>query len=153
MNSLFKYNFLLVSLILWTSCKQESASEGEYKIYDPGKMQVITTVLNPELHSMAILYGNSLAYNAALEGEGNHVKGEEYTFVTWNFRESPRWFGSNINEDLISVEKLRVIKDQNGFIDFNYAIELGTPLPVGGRQLSTKDRIAYLLDYHPAVLP
>ncbi|MGS2738184.1 hypothetical protein [Sinomicrobium sp. M5D2P17] len=155
MKSQIKYSLLLTGLLLWSGCRQSSTSStaGGYEVFNAGKMRVITTALNPQLHSMAILYGNTLAYDTALKGNGHHTVGEKYTYVTWKYRESPRWFGSDINEDLIAVETLQVTKDKEGYLRFDYTVEKGTPLPVDGRQLQTKDRIAYLLEYRPAVIP
>ncbi|MBP0902222.1 hypothetical protein ACFSKN_04945 [Mariniflexile gromovii] len=146
----------LLSALSIMACSNKPIAETDSKrlIFDHESMIVITTVINPKLETMAVLYGNKRAYQAALLENDVHNPGEEYIYVTWKYIENPRWFGSNISKDLVSVERIRVKQDEEReYLVFDYRIEKGNPLPVNGVQLNKKARMDYIFEYRPSVLP
>lgn len=155
-NRVMNNMFILFSTMCITACSNKPIAETDSKrlIFDQENLMVITTAINQELKTMAVLYGNKRAYQAALLENDVHNSGEEYIYVTWKYIENPRWFGSNISKDLISVERISVMEDkQQDYLLFDYRIEEGNPLPVNGVQLKEKARMDYIFEYRPSVLP
>lgn len=142
---LLSFAFLLVS-----ACNKSSEKSALTRIvFDAGNLHVISSSVNKKLETMSVLYGNAKAYDAALNATGKHVSGEEYTFVTWKYHENPLWYGSKINGELLSIEGINV--HSSDVID--YHLEKGTPMPVNNDLLDQKERISYILEYRPSILP
>lgn len=151
--SIIKYALMVLCAFQFIGCKNENSTDQYRPIFDQGNLKVISTSLNKDMKTMAVLYGNEGAYNAALSGGIQHVPGEKYIFVTWKYIENPRWFGSNISEDILSIESLNVENTGDGYIHYNYKVEKGNPLAVNGSVLNKKHRIEYLFGYRPSILP
>ncbi len=132
------------------SCKQVPENNKTRIVYDAGDQHVISHAVNKQLETMSILYGNKTAYDAALSGNGSHQAGERYTFVTWRYHDNPMWYGSKINGELLSVEKLEV-SAADGAI--RYHVEEGNPPPVNGHIQDSTARIRYLLEFRPSMMP
>ncbi|HVI45371.1 MAG TPA: hypothetical protein VM802_10890 [Chitinophaga sp.] len=139
--------------IMTTACRQAADKTHTRIVYDAGARRVITHAVNKKLETMSILYGNASAYNTALAGNGLHQANELYTFVTWRYHENPLWYGSKVNGELLSVEHLRIISPDDAPAQMDYQVESGEVLPVNGRLLSREERIRYLLEYHPSIMP
>tara|TARA_R110002020_G_scaffold47905_1_gene136814 strand:- start:17886 stop:18359 length:474 start_codon:yes stop_codon:yes gene_type:complete len=155
-NIQLRNKLFILSSVIFAACTNEIAfgPKPQRMIFDQGDLRVITTSINPKSKSMSVLYGNDRAYTAALSGSGHHVAGERYTYLTWNYIENPRWFGSNISKDLLSEESIAVEGDgEEGSLKFHYKVENGDPLPVNGIRMNPQDRIAYIFEYRPSVLP
>ncbi|MCM4162981.1 MULTISPECIES: hypothetical protein [unclassified Arenibacter] len=151
-----KFSLIILSTLYLTACGRNSKVEttSDRLIFDSRDLKVITTAINPNLETMSVLYGNEKAYEVALKGNGRHILGEQYLYVTWKYRENPRWFGSNITEDLLSVEKIDVKKDeQRDYLIIDYHLEYGAPTSIDGNQLVQQDRITYIFEYRPFILP
>lgn len=133
-----------------TACRREPSNSGTRIVYDAGDQRVITHSVNKQRETMSILYGNTSAYEAALAGNGSHRAGEAYTLVTWRYHDNPMWYGSKINGELLSVEQLRVTS-ADGQMD--YHVERGTVEPVNGRAMPQEERIRYLLEHRPSIMP
>lgn len=151
-----KFSLTILSTLFLAACGRNSKVETTPNrlIFNSRNLKVITTAINPNLETMSVLYGNEKAYRAALNGNGQHVSGEKYVYLTWKYIENPKWFGSNISKDLLALESINVKQDeQTDYLIYDYKIEKGNPLPVNGIQLKQGERIAYLFEYKPAVLP
>tara|TARA_R110002049_G_scaffold25956_4_gene90703 strand:- start:3451 stop:3924 length:474 start_codon:yes stop_codon:yes gene_type:complete len=151
-----KFSLAILSVLFLTACSKYTKEEttSNRVIFDSRDLKVITTAINPNLETMSVLYGNEKAYRAALDGNGQHVSGEKYIYLTWKYIENPKWFDSNISKDLLALESINVKQDEHtDDLIYDYKIEKGNPLPVNGIQLKQGDRIAYLFDYKPSVLP
>tara|TARA_R110002051_G_scaffold15064_2_gene47632 strand:- start:25428 stop:25901 length:474 start_codon:yes stop_codon:yes gene_type:complete len=151
-----KFSLAILSVLFLTACSKYTKEEttSNRVIFDSRDLKVITTAINPNLETMSVLYGNEKAYRAALDGNRQHVSGEKYVYLTWKYIENPKWFGSNISKNLLAIESINVKQDeQTDDLIYDYKIEKGNPLPVNGIQLKQGDRIAYLFDYKPSVLP
>ena len=134
---------------LFMACNKAPKDNRTRIVFDAGRQRVISHAVNKQLETMAVLYGNVLAYNAALADDGRHTAGEQYTLVTWQYHENPLWYGSKVNGELLSVEQLHVTA--SGQMD--YQVTRGRVLPVKGRQQSPEQRIRYLLSYKPSIMP
>ncbi|WP_295120231.1 hypothetical protein [uncultured Chitinophaga sp.] len=139
---------IFVSMMILFSCRPEAQTSARRIVYDAGDQQVISHAVNKKSATMSILYGNAAAYNAALAGNGTHQPGAQYTLVTWQYHENPLFYGSNINGELLSVEKLAVKPGKT-----DYQVESGKVLPVNGVLLDTEKRKNYILGYRPSIMP
>jgi len=141
------------AIILMNSCNKSSDHNFKRIVFDPEGLQVVTSSVNKKLETMSILYGNAEAYSAALSAESTHAAGEKYTFVTWKYDENPLWYGTTINGELLCVERVQVFSLDDGKLKIDYQIKLGKPLPVNGEILNQQDRIDYILEHKPSVMP
>jgi hypothetical protein len=81
---------------------------------------------------MVILYGNDAAVNAARKGQG-YPAGSELALVTWAQKEDDHWYGANVPDSIVSIERFK-----SG--------------DVPGARL-TQERIAYLTGLKASVTP
>lgn len=146
----YLFPILLLSL---PACSKLVEESGDRIVFHSEGLGVITSSANQALNTMSVLYGNMEAYNAALLANDRHVSDEIFTFVTWKYDENPLWLGSQINGELLSVEKIEVSSLPEEGIAINYRVEKGNPLPVNGILLERQERISYILGHRPAVLP
>lgn len=148
-------NCYLVTILLLslTACSKSKKESGDRIVFHSDGLGVITSSANQTLKTMSVLYGNEEAYNAALLANGLHVSGEVFRFVTWKYDENPLWLGSQINGELLSVEKIEMTSLPDKSTGIDYQIEKGTPTSVNGVELDRQQRISYILGHRPSVLP
>lgn len=147
--------YILTSLFLFQiSCIPEKTSEQFSRIvFDPAGLKVITSSVNRQLGTMSILYGNSQSYQQALTESTGHTAGEEYSFVTWKYEGNPLYDGSDINGELLCVEHITTQRSQAGKVTITYELKQGKPMPVKGKSLNKLERIHYIIEHRPAILP
>jgi hypothetical protein len=125
--------------------------------YQPLSWNVITMFVNPNAHTMATLFGNDEAMQAARTGETNkglvpaYPAGSVLALVTWSQREDPHWFGARIPDNPQSTEFVEIDASGNGrtyqcydgplLKEHIFSIEEGT------------ERSGILLNMAPANLP
>ncbi|WP_259071468.1 hypothetical protein HDF24_25805 [Mucilaginibacter sp. X4EP1] len=116
------------------------------------RLKVIASFINKKEHTMSTLYGNELALNGARTG-GEKVPGEELTLVTWNQQDDVHWFGAKIPAGLKSIEvvKTGLSTQNNGAI--SYSCYEGQALTLNSDTLRNQDRVKYIFDQKPSVLP
>ena len=66
--------------------------------------KVITSRIDKSQGTMSVLYGNDLAVAAARKGK-DYPLNSVLTLVTWKQKEDDHWYGANVPDSLISVEK------------------------------------------------
>jgi len=66
--------------------------------------KVITSRIDKSKGTMSILYGNEMAVAAARKGK-SYLAGSVLTLVTWKQKEDEHWYGGNVPDSLLSVEK------------------------------------------------
>ena len=123
------------------------------EIFEVKNQRVITSVINPKEHTMAVLYGNAAAYETALRGDHNFMGSEQYTYVTWSYGESPHWIGSNMTDNLLFVEKIGIAGSQSNSPVFSYNLVQGKQPSTLDTDLLQEQRIRYILTKKPSVLP
>lgn len=76
----------------------------------------ITMYVDPNSHTMATLYGNTIAMQTVkannsnpLDSMSHPLSGSVFALVTWAQRDDPHWFGARIPEAPKSVEIVQVI--------------------------------------------
>jgi hypothetical protein len=118
----------------------------------PAGLKVITSFINKKTGTMSTLYGNPLALQKATGFNKELVAGELFTLVTWKQQPDAHWFGANIPGDLQSVEELKTTSGGN-IIAIHYRRYDGKPLALNTDTLHERERIKYMLDFRPAVMP
>ena len=118
--------------------------------YQPLGWGAITMYVDPERHTMATLYGNDSAMQAAQARRAapEYPAGAVLALVTWVQREDPHWFGARIADRPQSVEFVRVAAQPV------YQRFAGAGLTAdGGAADAAAQRTRFILGLAPAQLP
>ena len=116
-------------------------------------LKVLTSSINRQQGTMAILYGNDPARQAARARAGTAQPGEVLALLTWEQQDDPNWFGARIPGALHSLELLRVGSGPTGHPAVTYQFFVGKNLRVQSDTSRQRERVAFLLAQKPAVLP
>jgi hypothetical protein len=152
----------LAGLLALSACSQPKVPAGQLNeaaslptSFDFSKLglRVLASSVNRRQATMATLYGNDLARQAALGGNATAQPGEVLALVTWRQQADPNWFGARIPGKLQSVELLRTEPGSTGHPAVTYQCFTGKDLALQADTLHQQERIAYLLAQKPAVMP
>ncbi len=124
-------------------------------IFDDQGLHVITSFYNDRTRTISVLYGNddALAHAGKERGaRGVATPGEVFKLVTWDLKQNPLWFGSNINGGLQSVETVVVTAGESGPA-IDYAKEGSIPKNGERAVLSNADRISFIFAQRASVFP
>jgi hypothetical protein len=152
----------LAGLLALSACSQPQVPAGQLNeaaslptSFDFSKLglRVLASSVNRRQATMATLYGNDLARQAALEDTGAAQPGEVLALVTWRQQADPNWFGARIPGALQSLELLRTAPGSAGRPAVTYQCFIGKNLTPRTDTLHQQERIAYLLAQKPAVMP
>ena len=128
------------------------ASFQESGKFSTAGLKIIASFINKKAGTMSTLYGNALALKKSIDLNKALAGGELFTLVTWKQQPDEHWFGANIPGDLQSVEVLRT--DPNGGnIDINYQRYEGKEFVLSSDTLHKIERIRFILDQRPSVMP
>jgi len=129
-----KYSLYLIVLILLMACKEKrqellnikaSVQLNDELKENPLLMHPLTSSVNPKESIMSTLYANDIAFDYAKKNLGsNYPNGAILYEVNWKEKPDELWFGANIPNEIISVEKI-TFKDANSS---EYEVVEGTPL-------------------------
>jgi hypothetical protein len=120
--------------------------------FSPAGLKVINSSINKKHGTMSTLYGNPLALKKAMGFNKEVVAGEEFTLVTWQQQPDAHWFGANIPGDLQSVEVLKTTSN-GGTVAINYHQYEGKNLVLNTDTLHQGERIKYIFDQRPSLMP
>jgi hypothetical protein len=137
-----------------TRMNSEAALVGDIAS-NPLRLKVITLEADWRASTMSTLFGNDIAmqYSRAHTGSDYPI-GSTLSFVTWQLREDPRWFGGNIPSQPTSVEVVSVQAAASGRPSYSYRAYQGTPLKeVPTAESAASTRIALLRSKRAAVMP
>lgn len=104
-----RYLYFILFAAALMSCsqaKQHTPAIRPYEFNDSG-YHVITTVINEQANSVAMLYGNKAAMHLPSTGA-------VYKLVTYREQDNQFWYGSYINGTLLSVETVDMSPVANG---------------------------------------
>ncbi len=99
-------SFALLLVLLAACGKPASPKLAPEALYTDEGLAVITSFFNNRQHTTTILYGNAAAQQAIARGSAGQAAGEDYRLVTWEQYANPLWFGSNINGQIKSIERI-----------------------------------------------
>ena len=152
----------LAGLLALSACSQPEVPAGQLNeaaslppsfAFSKLGLRVLASSVNRRQATMATLYGNDLARQAALAGPGGAQPGEVLALLTWQQQADPNWFGARIPGALQSLELLRTGPAGAGRSAVTYQYFTGKDLILRADTLHQQERIAYLLAQKPAVLP
>jgi hypothetical protein len=115
-------------------------------------LKVITSFVNKAKGTASTLYGNDLALKSAINGNKTVTANEVFTLVTWKQQDDDHWFGAKIPSDVESVEVIKTASSGNGVV-VNYEQLNGKELVVKTDTVGQAERIKYILEQKPSVLP
>lgn len=110
-------SIIIALIILLTGCNgnnkdnlNEKASVSALDVLpeNPLLLSSITFSINPNKTAMSTLYGNKIAFqHAKTKADSSYPHGSVLYEVTWKQKADSLWFGANIPDQIISVEKLQ----------------------------------------------
>lgn len=133
-----------------TSLVNDGASLPESFNFSKAGLKVITSSVNKNQGTMATLYGNEPALQAAKSGVNTTTAGEIFALVTWKQKADDHWFGANIPGNLQSVEYVKTTQAGNMV---SYQKFEGKTLVLSKDTLHNQERIKYILGQKASVMP
>ena len=113
-------------------------------------LKVITSFINKKQGTMATLYGNDVALQAAKLGSSTTTTGETFALVTWKQKADDHWFGAKIPSNLQSVEYVKTRPSGN---TVSYQKFEGKTLVLSTDTLHNQERIKYILSQKASIFP
>ncbi|MGG7664586.1 hypothetical protein [Dyadobacter sp. BHUBP1] len=147
-----------VAALTLTGCQeQRKLVPAPETIFDDHGLHVITSFHNDRTRTISVLYGNDDALAHAGKERNAHTPGaaapgEVFKLVTWDLKENPLWFGSDINGGLQSVETVVVSAGESGPV-VDYTFE--NPVQKNGKSAVSSDaeRISFIFAQRASVFP
>jgi hypothetical protein len=116
---------------------------------NPLLLSPITFSINPGEATMSTLYGNTIALRHAMSKSNSfYPNGAVLYEVTWNQKADSLWYGANIPNQIIQVERLTFAKDSLP----KYELYAGHPLKKVPFENANK-RIAFVISQRMANTP
>lgn len=133
---------LLVSVGYSCSRTAETTDEKVRFIFDKGALNFIASSYNPTQETMSMVYGNEQATDFLT---GKQTPQVIVKVVRWKVQDSPSYFGSKVNGELLSVESLTT--DTHGTLA--YGIDFGKL----NERASKERRIQAISSFKPVQFP
>ena len=159
MNTIANNIWLFICLLICACSNNDKTSNINIKAslpdsfeYSFNDLKVITTFINKKSGTMSTLYGNELALQKAIGFNEEVLAGEVFTLITWKQQPDAHWFGANIPGSLQSVEVLETTLSRNEVV-INYNLYEGRNLARNTDSLHRSERIKFILDQKPSVMP
>lgn len=159
--------FISASLALAACHDSRKLAPNPETIFDDHGLHVITSFHNNRTHTISVLYGNDEALAHASREHDAHTPGvstpgvstrgvstpgEVFKLVTWDLKQNPLWFGSDINGGLQSVETVTVSAGESGPA-VDYAIDHVGQKSAEKAVLSNAERISFIFAQRASVFP
>lgn len=149
---------LISAALALTACHEpRELAPNPATIFDDNGMQVITSFHNDRTRTISVLYGNDEALAHASRERpartpGDASPGEVFKLVTWDLKQNPLWFGSDINGGLQSVETVTVSAGESGPV-IGYTKEFSGQTNGQNAVLSNAERISFIFAQRASVFP
>jgi hypothetical protein len=156
---------ILISAVAFTlaSCQEpRKLAPAPETIFDARGLHVITSFHNERTRTISVLYGNDDALaNAGKAREaqtpgvatpGVTTPGEVYKLVTWDLKQNPLWFGSDINGGLQTVETVTVSAGESGPV-IGYTLENPAQKSAKNAVSGNAERISFIFAQRASVFP
>ena len=115
-------------------------------------LKVITSFIDKKAGTMSTLYGNEPALQKATSLNQSMVSDASFTLVTWKQQPDEHWFGAKIPGDLQLVEVLKTNSSGDNLV-LNYQRYEGKTFVLNSDTLHNSERIKFILDQRPSVMP
>lgn len=110
------HSILIAFIIIFSGCnryntdnlnEKASVSALDALPENPLLFSPITFSINPKKMTMSTLYGNTIAFQyAKTAADSSYPKGSVIYEVTWKQKSDSLWYGANIPDKIISIEKV-----------------------------------------------
>ncbi|PSL34207.1 hypothetical protein [Dyadobacter jiangsuensis] len=149
--------FISASLALAACHDSRKLTPAPETIFDDHGLHVITSFHNDRTGTISVLYGNDEALAHASRERDTHTPGdaspgEVFKLVTWDLKQNPLWFGSNINGAVKSVETVTVSAGESGPV-VDYSTEGSDSKSAKNAVLSNAERISFIFAQRASVFP
>lgn len=121
-------------------------------IFDDHGLHLVTSFHNDRTHTISVLYGNDKALANAGRQRDAHTPGEVFKLVTWDLKQNPLWFGSNMNGNVQSVETVTVSAGEAGPV-IGYEKDDSSQKSAKNAVLSNAERISFIFAQRASVFP
>ncbi|WP_426484967.1 hypothetical protein [Flavobacterium sp. 2] len=115
------HSIIIALIILLSGCKgnnkdnlneKASVSALDALPENPLLLSPITFSINPNKATMSTLYGNKIAFqHAKIKADSSYPNGAVLYEVTWKQKGDSLWYGANIPDQIISVEKVQFTRN------------------------------------------
>lgn len=159
---------LISAAFALTSCQQpRKLTPAPETIFDDHGLHVITSFHNNRTRTISVLYGNDEALAHAGKEHDAHTPGaaapdaaapdvptpgQLFKLVTWDLKQNPLWFGSDINGGLLSVETVTVSAGESGPA-IDYTIDNPDQKTAKNAVSSNAERISFIFAQRASVFP
>jgi len=154
--------FILATITLAACHDSRKLTPAPETIFDDNGLHVITSFHNDRTRTISVLYGNDKALAHASQEQFAHTpgvatpgvptRGEGFKLVTWDLKQNPLWFGSNINGGLQTVETVTVSAGDSGPA-ISYLLENPTQKNGKNAVSSNAERISFIFAQRASVFP
>ena len=149
--------FILATITLAACHDSRKLTPAPETIFDDNGLHVITSFHNDRTRTISVLYGNDKALAHASQEQFAHTPGvptpgEVFKLVTWDLKQNPLWFGSNINGGLQTVETVTVSAGDSGPA-ISYVLENPTQKNGKNAVSSNAERISFIFAQRASVFP
>lgn len=144
--------FISAALALAACQEPRKLAPAPETIFDDHGLHVITSFHNDRTRTISVLYGNNDALANAGKDRGAHTPGEVLKLVTWDLKQNPLWFGSNINGEVQSVETVTVSTGATGPA-IDYTKEDSDQKRGKNAVLGNAERISFIFAQRASVFP
>lgn len=151
-------SIIIVLLIMLSGCngnnkdnlnEKASVSTLDALPENPLLLSPITFSVNPNKAVMFTLYGNKTAFqHAVTKADSSYPNGAVLYEVTWKQKADSLWYGANIPDHIITVEKVQFNENSAP----KYELYAGNPL----KKVSSNDknkRLSFVISQRMAVTP
>lgn len=115
-------------------------------------LKVVNSSINQQKATMSTLYGNDNALNALKAAKGVQPD-EVLAFITWKQKEDEHWFGAKIPGNLQTLELIKTIKGTGLSPQVTYQKFEGNKLTLVKDTTGNAQRIKYIFEQQPSVMP
>lgn len=154
---------LISTTLVLAACQEpRKLAPAPETIFDAHGLHVITSSHNDRTRTISVLYGNDQAlahasaeratYTPGVATPGVAAPGAVFKLVTWDLKQNPLWFGSNINGGLQSVETVTVSTGESG-PEFDYTVENSAQKNAKNAVSGNAERISFIFAQRASVFP
>lgn len=104
------HDFMFTTPVNWAGRAGAGADTGAFGVLG---WKAITPGIDKSNGTISILYGNDDAVNAARKSM-SYPSNAQLARVTWKLKEDEHWYGANVPDSLLGIEKIRV--DSNSYL-------------------------------------
>jgi len=122
-------------------------------IFEPGDLHVITSGFNRRQNTNFTLYGNALTLNHKDSSLVTLLPGQVFKLVTWKQKPNPYWFGGYINDEILTVEVLKIARSTSRGVHTDYHVENSKKEILHRDDMEQKSRIKFICEQKASVFP